>query len=131
MMKKKVLVMLALAGMSVSVMAGSRSEMAAFNIELPGYQLWCLNHMVGKDTCTASLSYTAKQTSTIIFYVNRYLEGTTITSDPLHIDCNSVPVILHRGASYTCTLPAGGVVTWKGEPNYIQNGIEGGFVLAE
>ena len=129
---KKSLLLFCLMGISTSLMAApSANNLQLVDGAIPKYELWCLNHMVGKDTCPSSQSYTATESTSIILYVNRLIEGTTLLADPMHVVCNNTPAIIQRGASYICRLPAGGKLSWHGEPGYIVNGMEGGFVRVE
>jgi hypothetical protein len=91
---------------------------------------WCMNHQVGNDTCPTRMSYQATRPSTIIIYVAGHF-GDNHVSDPVHVVCNNGPVIIQAGSSLICRLPANGSIVWYGEPDYIKNGAEGGFVWVE
>lgn len=129
---KKILIIIFLFTISLVVMASPINSAITLN-KYQRYSEWCLNHNIDIHTSCPDgwVTYSPDQSSTIMFYVKHNILNSSRPSDPVHLNCNSVPVIVNPGSGFVCTVPIGGYARWEIEPIYLHNGADGVIFYAE
>ena len=70
------------------------------------------------------------KTTALIFYVNK-TNASGLASDPVLVDCNGVPTMVHPGVSTVCNLdPNKGLnMTWRIDSAYLRSGSQGSVIM--